>query len=193
MSRRQIRSGRTPGARVKMAFAAAVLAYCAAFMSFDTTVRADSPPPTAQEIGRPLPTPQQIGFAQRTSHLMLATLLAALSKEFEETTADNVEEGKKSISLIFHDSNDDMRLVGTLDPLRANDVPQDAFETAALNLAMLGGTIGALDTVRGKWVYRQSVPLSNFHAACGMCHKNYGPVDDTQFVGALMVRIPITD
>jgi hypothetical protein len=86
-----------------------------------------------------------------------------------------------------------MRLVGTLDPLRDNDVPQDAFEMGALNLAMLGGSIGAVTTVRGKWVYRQSVALSNFHAACGMCHTNFGPVDATQFVGALMVRVPITD
>ena len=192
MSQPQIRFDRTPGARVKMAFAAAVLAYCAAFMSFDATVRADSPPPAAQEIGRPLPTLQQIGFAQRTSNLMLATLFAALSKEFEETTADNVEEGKQSISLIFHDSNDDMRLVGTLDPLRDNDVPQDDFEMGALNLAMVGGSIGVVTTLRGKWVYRESVALSNFHPACGMCHTNFGPVDATQFVGALMVRIPIT-
>lgn len=192
MSPRQIRFDRTPGARVKMAFAAAVLAYCAAFISFDASVRADSPPPAAQEIGRPVPTPQQIGFAQRTSNLMLATLFAALSKEFEETTANNVDEGKQSISLIFHDSNDDMRLVGTLDPLRDNDVPQDDFEMGALNLAMVGGSIGVVTTLRGKWVYRESVALSNFHPACGMCHTNFGPVDATQFVGALMVRIPIT-
>jgi hypothetical protein len=32
---------------------------------------------------------------------MLATLFAALLQEFAETTPTNVEEGKKSISLIF--------------------------------------------------------------------------------------------
>jgi hypothetical protein len=57
---------------------------------------------------------------------MLATLFAALLQEFAETTPANVEEGKKSISLIFNDRNDDMRLVGVLQPLRTNDVPQDS-------------------------------------------------------------------
>src|SRR4026208_478637 len=59
--------------------------------------------------------------AQKTSDLMLATLFAALGQEFAETTPDNVEQGKQSISLIFNDKNKDMRLVGVLQPLKAND------------------------------------------------------------------------
>ena len=71
------------------------------FASFTTMIRADTPPDA-----------QQVQFAQRTSDLMLATLFAALLQEFAETTPANVEEGKQSISLIFHDRNEAMRLVG---------------------------------------------------------------------------------
>jgi hypothetical protein len=139
------------------------------------------------------PDPAQVEFAQRTSDLMLATLFAALLQEFAETTPDNVEEGKRSISLIFHDRNKSMRLVGTLQPLRANDAPQDSFEQAALALAMQGQNHDEVQRSQGKWYYRRSVALSNFHAACSMCHTNFGPVDATRFVGALMLRVPTSD
>ena len=69
---------------------------------------------------------------------MLKTLFAALGQEFAETTAENVEQGKQSISLIFNDKNKDMRLVGVLHPLRATDIPQDPFEAVALAYAMNG-------------------------------------------------------
>ena len=58
------------------------------------------------------PSDGQVAFAQRTSDLLLATLFAALTQEFDETRPDNVEEGKRSISLVFNDRNEDMRLVG---------------------------------------------------------------------------------
>jgi len=51
------------------------------------------------------PSSESIAFAQRTSDLMLNELLAALFQEFNETTPNNVEEGKQAISLIFNDSN----------------------------------------------------------------------------------------
>src|SRR5262249_57212481 len=57
------------------------------------------------------PTGQQVAFAQQVSDLMLNELLAALFKEFDETTPQNVEHGKQAISLIFNDLNRDMRLV----------------------------------------------------------------------------------
>ena len=47
--------------------------------------------------------------------------------------------------------------------------------------------------VNGKWYYRRSVALSNFHAACAMWHTNFGPVNTNQWVGALMLRVPVTD
>ena len=124
---------------------------------------------------------------------MLATLFAALLQEFAETTTANVEEGKHSISLIFDDRNDSMRLVGELEPLRENDVPQDPFEVTALERAMQGQAYTAVEKANGKWAYRRSVPLSNFHAACSMCHANFGPVNPSQWVGALMLRVPVVD
>ena len=124
---------------------------------------------------------------------MLATLFAALLQEFAETTPANVEEGKKSISLIFNDRNEDMRLVGVLQPFRANDVPQDAFETTALARAMQGENYTDVQKFQGKWYYRRSVALSNFHPACAMCHTNFGPVNATHWVGALMLRVPVSD
>ena len=164
------------------AFGAALLGCLATLPSINTTVRAENPPDA-----------QQVQFAQRTSDLMLATIVAALLQEFAETTPANVEEGKKSISLIFNDRNEDMRLVGTLQPLRANDVPQDTFESTALARAMNGENYTDVQKSEGKWYYRRSVALSNFHPACAMCHPNFGPVNTAQFVGALMLRVPLTD
>lgn len=167
-------------AHVKRAVAGVVLGCLATLMSFTTSVRADN-----------RPDPQQVQFAQRTSDLMLATLFAALLQEFAETTPANVEQGKKSISLIVNDRNEDMRLVGVLQPLRSNDIPQDSFEVTALNRAMQGQNFADVQKVEGKWFYRRSVALSNFHQACVMCHENFGPVDANQWVGALMLRVPV--
>jgi len=174
--------GLRDGARKTFALVtAAILVSClAALLSVTPAARADSPPDD-----------QQVMFAKRTSDLMLATLFAGLSQEFAETTPANVEEGKKSISLIFNDANDDMRLVGVLQPLRANDIPQDSFETQALTQAMSGQPLTDTQKVHGKWYYRRSVALSNFHPSCGMCHTNFGPVNQTQWVGALMLRVPV--
>jgi hypothetical protein len=129
--------------------------------------------------------------AQKTSDLMLATLFAALGQEFAETTPDNVEQGKKSISLIFNDKNKDMRLVGVLQPLKANDFPQDGFEAVALSNAMQGQNYTDVQRVDGRWYYRRSVALSNFHPACSMCHANFGPTNSSKWVGALMLRVPV--
>jgi hypothetical protein len=166
----------------KRAIAVALTVAVAAVLSFMRTAHADSPP-----------TQQQIAFAQETWDLMFATIFAGLSQEFSETTPANVEQGKKSISLIFNDSNDDMRLIGTLSPLRANDVPQDSFETDALTAAMSGQSISRTEKVHGKWYFRKSVALSNFHASCSMCHANFGPVNASQWVGALSLRVPTAD
>ena len=79
------------------------------------------------------PSNGAVAFAQRTSDLLLATLFAALTQEFDETTPQNVEEGKLSIGLVFSDSHTNFRLVGTFDPLSKNDRPQDSFERRALS------------------------------------------------------------
>ena len=125
---------------------------------------------------------------------MLATLFAALTQEFDETTAGNVAEGNASIGLIFNDRNDDMRLVGTLSPLSENDYPGDTFEETALDLAMTTGqAYTSVERVRGQWYYRRSIPLSNFRSECSLCHTNFAPGPTADRVGALMLRVPIPE
>ena len=43
-----------------------------------------------------------------------------------------------------------------------------------------------------RWYYRRSVALSNFRPACAMCHPNFGPTNNSKWVGALMIRVPVT-
>ena len=155
-------------------------AFVAVALGFGVIARADDRPGS-----------QAVVAAEKTSDLMLATLLAALGQEFAETTTDNADLGKKSISLIFNDKNKDMRLVGILNPLRTNDIPQDAFEAIALARAMTGQPTTDVQRIDDKWYYRRSVALSNFHPACVVCHSNFGPVNATKWVGALMLRVPV--
>ena len=149
---------------------------------------------------RNTPSNESIAFAQRTSDLMLNELLAALFKEFSETTADNVEEGKHAISLIFNDANRDMRLIGLFPPLLGgfNDLPNDLFEQKSLALALKGQANTAVERVGEHWYYRRSIALSNtFHQACVLCHTNFTPQffqqtnNPGQWVGALTLRVPI--
>ncbi|MEO8373405.1 MAG: hypothetical protein ABI806_29740 [Candidatus Solibacter sp.] len=170
------------GSGLKRVCVVAVILGCGALLFRTTVARADSAPDA-----------QQVQAAKDTSDLMLATLFAALLQEFAETTPANVEQGKKSISLIFDDRNDSMRLVGKLDPLSRNDLPDDSFEKTALGSALQGQPMVSVQKDQGKWYYRRSVPLSNFSPACAMCHANFGPVNDKQWVGALMLRIPVAD
>jgi len=170
------------GSGLKRAFVAAFVLGFAALLFHSPAAHADSPP-----------SAQQIQSAKDTSDLMLATLFAALLQEFKETTPANADEGKKSISLIFDDRNDSMRLVGTLAPLSQNDYPSDSFERAALVDALQGLEKVSTEKDQGKWYYRRSVPLSNFSPACVLCHANFGPMNPTQRVGALMLRVPVAD
>jgi len=146
------------------------------------------------------PSSESIAFAQRTSDLMLNELLAALFQEFNETTPNNVEEGKQAISLIFNDSNRDMRLIGVFPPLQGgiNDLPSDLFERKSLALALKGQANTSVERVGNRWYYRRSVALSNaFHQACVLCHTNFTPQffqqtnNPGQWVGALTLRVPI--
>ncbi len=166
-------------ASVKRSFAAFLVVYAAVFV-FMTIARADV-----------RPTPEQVAFATESADLLQATIVGALLQEFAETTPLNVEQGKHSISLVFDDRNESMRLVGELQPLRDNDVPQDDFEGAALERALQGQGSSSVEKVEGKWVYRRSLPLSNFHVACSLCHTNFGSVNPTQWVGALMLQVPV--
>ncbi len=146
------------------------------------------------------PSNEKIAFAQRVSDLMLNELVAALFQEFNETTPGNVEEGKQAISLIFNDSNRDMRLVGTFAPLLGgdNDLPSDAFEQTALGLALQGQAYTSVERVDDRWYYRRSFALSNtFHPNCVLCHTDFTDKffkkthNPGEWVGALMLRVPI--
>jgi hypothetical protein len=146
------------------------------------------------------PSAAQIATAQKVSDLMLNELLAALFQEFGETTADNVDEGEQAISLIFDDANRSMRLVGAFAPLLggANDRPADGFERRALDDALAGNAITAVERVDGAWLYRRSIPLSNtFHKNCVLCHEGFTAdfferTDNPgQWVGALVLGVPI--
>ena len=137
------------------------------------------------------PTDAEIAFAVGTSDLMTNTVVAALVQEIGETTPANAAQGSQSISLVFNDDNHDMRLVGRLAPLRANDYPEDSFERDALAKAMVGQAFTNVERDHGQWYYRRSVPLSNFAPQCQMCHANFAALSSTDWVGALMLRIPI--
>jgi hypothetical protein len=144
------------------------------------------------------PSSGQVAFAQQVSDLMLNELVAALFKEFDETTAQNVPHGKQAISLIFNDLNRDMRLIGAVGPLLggSNDRPSDRFERTALRQALDGLPVADVEKVNDRWYYRRSVPLSNkMHANCVLCHTNFTPElftnNPDQMVGALVLGVPI--
>ena len=154
----------------------------------------------AHASGDEPPSSRQIAFAQDVSDLMVNEVVAALFKEFDETTAENVEHGKQAISLIFNDLNRDMRLLGTFAPLLggANDRPGDRFETTALRRALAGQDYTAVQKVNDTWYYRRSVPLSNkLHQNCVLCHRNFtedffsSTNNPGQWVGTLVLGIPI--
>jgi hypothetical protein len=148
------------------------------------------------------PSNEEVAFAQRTSDLLLNELLAALFKEFDETTPENVEEGKQAISLIFNNSNRDMRLIGVFPPLQGgvNDLPSDSFERRSLTKALQGDPNTSVERVGDRWYYRRSIPLSNtFHTSCALCHTNFTNQffnqtnNPEQWVGALTLRVPIKE
>jgi hypothetical protein len=148
------------------------------------------------------PSSEQETFAKATSDLMHNELVAALFQEFNETTPENVENGKQAISLIFNDANRDMRLIGVFPPLQGgfNGFPSDSFERKSLTLALQGKNNESVERVGDRWYYRTSIALSNtFHASCVLCHTNFTPEfftqthNDGQWVGALVTRVPIKE
>ena len=146
------------------------------------------------------PSNEEKEFAKKASELLHNELIAALFQEFNETTSENVEHGKQAISLIFNNSNRDIRLIGIFPPLQGgvNDLPSDSFERRSLAKALQGDENTSVERVGDRWYYRTSVPLSNtFHASCVLCHTNFTNQFFTQtnnpgqWVGALTLRVPI--
>ena len=142
------------------------------------------------------PTQTQIDFAKGTAQLLQNEMIAALLKEFDETTTANAEQGKIAISLIFDNQNPAIRLIGTMSPLDPANAPRDKFETTALfNAVNQKGTpyeaVEQSQDGNNNWFYRRSIPLSNFHPACVTCHISFGPQNSNEWVGALTLRVPI--
>ena len=173
--------------KIKRAAALAVLIAVASIIAFG---RADNAPPT----------PEQQEFAVQTADLLQAEVFAALLQEFGETTPENVEQGKQAVSLIFHDANRDIRLIGNSPPLLGgnNNIPSDPFEQESLALALQGQPNTAVERHGNRYYYRRSIALSNaIHPSCAMCHSNFTPqfFADTnnpdQWVGALTLRVPV--
>lgn len=153
---------------------------------------------SAQQVANQRPAQAKIDFAKGTAQLLQNEMIAALLQEFNETTAANAGQGKIAIGLIFNDANPAIRLIGNLAPLDPGNVPRDSFERTALaNAVTLNGT--AFEAVEqsqdgnNNWFYRRSIPLSNFHPACVICHSNFGPQNANEWVGALTLRVPIPD
>ena len=148
------------------------------------------------------PTDQEKEFAVQTADLLQNEVFAALLQEFGETTPENVEQGKKAVSLIFHDANRDIRLIGNAGPLLGgnNNIPADDFERESLARALQGQGNTTVERHGSRWYYRRSIALSNsFHTSCAMCHTNFTPqfFQDTnnpgQWVGALTLRVPVKE
>ena len=142
------------------------------------------------------PTEANIEFAKGVAQLLQNETIAALLQEFNETTAANAAQGKIAIGLIFNDANRAIRLIGNLSPLDRGNVPRDRFETTALfNAVKLNGTpfeaVEQSQDENNNWFFRRSIPLSNFHPACVICHTNFGPQNPNEWVGALTIRVPI--
>ena len=146
------------------------------------------------------PTDAQKEVAVKTADLLQAEVFAALLQEFGETTPENVEQGKRAVSLIFHDANRDIRLIGAFNPLLGgnNNIPSDPFEQESLALALQGKPNQTVERHGNRWYVRRSVALSNsFHTSCALCHANFTPQffeqtnNPGQWVGALTLRVQV--
>ena len=56
---------------------------------------------------------------------------------------------------------------------------------------MPGSPLTEVQRNNGTWFYRRSIPLSAFRAECALCHSNFVGLDATDWVGALMLKVPI--
>ena len=147
------------------------------------------------------PSTRQIAFAQDVSDLLVNEVVAALFKEFDETTPQNVEHGKQAISLIFNDVNRDIRLIGAFGPLLggANDRPGDRFETHRAQTARSPARITPpcrRSTTPGTIAARFRSATRCTRIACSVTRISR-PTSSThtnnpgQWVGALVLGVPI--
>jgi hypothetical protein len=135
------------------------------------------------------PSPDDIAFARSTALMLADDLFAALAQQSAVTVPENVAQGNLALSLLFDSSS--YRLVGDIDPIDPDNEPRDSFERQSLELALTGADNEAVERVRGKYYFRRSAPLSNVLDGCGVCHGAYGPRDPGEWVGTMIVRVPI--
>ena len=175
--------------RIKQAAALLVLFAVAGLVAYG---RVSNDPPTQQERET----------AEKTADLLQAEVFAALLQEFGETTPENVEQGKRAVSLIFHDANRDIRLIGSFGPLLGgnNNIPSDDFEQQSLAKALQGEGNFTVERHGNRWYYRRSIALSNaMHTSCALCHSNFTPQyfeqtnNPGQWVGALTLRVQVKE
>jgi hypothetical protein len=173
--------------KIKRAVALVILIAVAGLVAFG---RVNNDPPTDAEKET----------AVQTADLLQKEVFAALLQEFGETTPENVEQGKQAVSLIFHDANRDIRLIGAAQPLLGgnNNIPSDEFEQQSLALALQGKPNTTVERHGNRWYYRRSIALSNaMHTSCALCHTNFTPQffeqthNPDRWVGALTLRVPI--
>ena len=175
--------------KIKRAVALVILIAVAGLVAFG---RVNNDPPTDAEKET----------AVQTADLLQKEVFAALLQEFGETTPENVEQGKQAVSLIFHDANRDIRLIGAAQPLLGgnNNIPSDEFEQQSLALALQGKPNTTVERHGNRWYYRRSIALSNaMHTSCALCHSNFTPQffestnNPGQWVGALTLRVPVKE
>ncbi len=104
-------------------------------------------------------------------------------------------QGRVAIGLISNNANPAIRLIGNLSPLDPGNVPRQFERTALFDAVQPNGTpFEAVEQSQDEdngWFYRRSIPLSNFHPACVICHTNFGRQNPNEWVGALTLRVPI--
>ncbi len=145
----------------------------------------------AEVVAKKRPSATDEAFATAVADAMIDRLVALLFREFAVTTPENAAVGTAAISHIFDDCNDNMRLVGDVEPLQHSNYPQDDFERVALAAAKLGNNFSRTEKVRGDWYVRKSLAVSTeFSTSCVHCHANFEGLENP-WVGALMVRARI--
>jgi hypothetical protein len=150
----------------------------------------------ASSYNKPALTSPAVVYASETTDILQARLFAALGQEFAVTTVATAPKASDAISIIFNDENHDMRLVGTVGPLRTNDYPKDNFERTAVAKAVDQQQIAVSEAVTGgpgNWYYRRAIPVSNALApTCVLCHANYANLPaNKQIVGALALKVRV--
>jgi hypothetical protein len=154
----------------------------------------------AYSYNKPPLTAPAVIYAKETTDILQSRVIAALVNEFANTSPATAAKGSDAISLIFNDKNHNMRLVGTVGPLRRNDYPEDAFEQKVVAKALNeqlpfdpANPIDEIDGAPGQWYYRRALPINNaMSASCVMCHANYAFLpSNKQTVGVLALKVPI--